>query len=155
MVFECDRFCARGFGGCKSLGRAVFLSMPPSLSMWICVVVGGRRCAHTLYFSRSSLERGALMIVRGTLEGAEKCALRDFLLEEDRAARERVSWAVHDVQSAKALRIQVLILVILSVVGRVCRNRSRWSSQRVEKLHNLLQILVCECGRFSGRCHSF
>ena len=95
------------------------------------------------------------MIVRRTLEGAEKCALRDFLLEEDRAARERVSWAVHDVQSAKALRIQVLILVILSVVGRVCRNRSRWSSQRVEKLHNLLQILVCECGRFSGRCDSF
>ena len=26
------------------------------------------------------------MIVRRTLEGAEKCDLRDFLLEEDRAA---------------------------------------------------------------------
>ena len=36
----------------------------------------------TLCFSRSSLLRGALMMVRRTLEGAEKCALRDFLLEE-------------------------------------------------------------------------
>lgn len=36
----------------------------------------------TLYLSRSSLLRGALMIVRRTLEGAEKCALRDFLREE-------------------------------------------------------------------------
>lgn len=40
---------------------------------------GGRR---TLYFSRSSLLRGALMMTRRTLEGAEKCALRDFLREE-------------------------------------------------------------------------
>ena len=54
--------------------------------MWKCVVVGLIQVVHTLYFSRSSLERGALMIVRRTLEGAEKCALRDFLLEEDRAA---------------------------------------------------------------------
>lgn len=37
---------------------------------------------HTLCFSRSSLLNGALMIVRRTLEGASKCALRDFLLEE-------------------------------------------------------------------------
>ena len=39
----------------------------------------------TLCFSRSSLLRGALMITRRTLEGAEKCALRDFLREEWRA----------------------------------------------------------------------
>jgi hypothetical protein len=39
----------------------------------------------TLYFSRSSLLRGALMIVRRTLEGAPWWALRDFLLEEWRA----------------------------------------------------------------------
>lgn len=33
-------------------------------------------------FSRSSLESGALMITRRTLEGAPKWSLRDFLLEE-------------------------------------------------------------------------
>lgn len=37
---------------------------------------------HTPYFSRSSLLRGALMMVRLTLDGASKCDLRDFLLEE-------------------------------------------------------------------------
>lgn len=42
----------------------------------------GRGKRHTLYFSRSSLLRGALMMVRRTLEGAEKCALRDLRLEE-------------------------------------------------------------------------
>jgi len=40
----------------------------------------------TLYFSRSSLERGALMITRRSLEGALKCALRDLRREEWRAA---------------------------------------------------------------------
>lgn len=39
----------------------------------------------TLYFSRSSLERGALMIVRRTEDGALKCALRDLRREEWRA----------------------------------------------------------------------
>ena len=39
----------------------------------------------TLCFSRSSLLRGALIITRRTLEGALKCALRDFLREEWRA----------------------------------------------------------------------
>lgn len=43
---------------------------------------GGRGRRRTLYFSRSSLLRGALMITRRTLEGAEKCALRDLLREE-------------------------------------------------------------------------
>ena len=45
----------------------------------------------TLCFSRNSLLRGALMITRRTLEGAEKCALRDFLREEWRAMYFRVS----------------------------------------------------------------
>ena len=39
----------------------------------------------TLCFSRSSLLRGALIMTRRTLEGALKCALRDFLREEWRA----------------------------------------------------------------------
>lgn len=38
----------------------------------------------TLYFSRNSLERGADMIIRRSLEGAEKCALRDLRREEAR-----------------------------------------------------------------------
>ena len=45
----------------------------------------------TLCFSRNSLLRGALMITRRTLEGAEKCALRDFLREEWRAMDFQVS----------------------------------------------------------------
>lgn len=40
---------------------------------------------HTLCLSRNSLLRGALMITRRTLEGALKCAFRDFLREEWRA----------------------------------------------------------------------
>lgn len=47
--------------------------------------VGVEECRRTLYFSRSSLLNGALMMVRRTLEGAVKCALRDFRLEEWRA----------------------------------------------------------------------
>jgi hypothetical protein len=38
---------------------------------------------HTLYFSRSSLLRGALMMLRRMLEGALKCALRDLRLEDE------------------------------------------------------------------------
>lgn len=40
---------------------------------------------HTLCFSRRSLLRGALIITRRTLDGALKCAFRDFLREEWRA----------------------------------------------------------------------
>jgi len=39
----------------------------------------------TLCFSRSSLLRGALMMVRRTLEGAVKCALRDLRREQWRS----------------------------------------------------------------------
>lgn len=46
---------------------------------------GGGEGGCTLCFSRSSLLRGALIITRRTLEGALKCALRDFLREEWRA----------------------------------------------------------------------
>jgi hypothetical protein len=42
----------------------------------------GNRDILTLCFSLSSLLNGALMIVRRTLEGAPKCALRDFLRDE-------------------------------------------------------------------------
>lgn len=42
-----------------------------------------------MYFSRSSLERGALMMLRRTLEGASKCALRDLRREEWRAVERR------------------------------------------------------------------
>ena len=45
----------------------------------------------TLCFSRSSLLRGALIMTRRTLEGALKCALRDFLREEWRANFHRES----------------------------------------------------------------
>jgi hypothetical protein len=55
------------------------------------------------------------MIVRRTLEGAEKCALRDFLLEEDRAAADEGQFERAWRQASQ--RIQVLILVILSVLG--------------------------------------
>ena len=41
---------------------------------------------HTLYFSRSSLLRGALRMLRRTLEGALKCALRDLRREEEMSA---------------------------------------------------------------------
>lgn len=47
----------------------------------------GRGQVLTLYFSRSSLLRGALMMLRRTLEGALKCALRDLRLEEWRAVK--------------------------------------------------------------------
>ena len=50
-----------------------------------------RTLEHTLCFSRSSLLRGALMITRRTLDGAPKCALRDFLREEWRAGSHQVS----------------------------------------------------------------
>lgn len=38
--------------------------------------------SHTLCFSLSSLLNGALMMTRRSLEGALKCALRDFRREE-------------------------------------------------------------------------
>ena len=44
----------------------------------------------TLCFSLSSLLNGALMMVRRTLEGALKCALRDFRREEWRAEEDRI-----------------------------------------------------------------
>ena len=61
------------------------------------VAYTGHKCSEeeslgrTLCFSRNSLLRGALMITRRTLEGAEKWALRDFLREEWRAIDFQVS----------------------------------------------------------------
>lgn len=45
----------------------------------------------TLCFSRSSLLKGALMMVRRSLEGALKCALRDFRREQVIAISEEQS----------------------------------------------------------------
>ena len=45
----------------------------------------------TLYLSRSSLLRGALIMTRRTPDGAVKWALRDFLREEWRAFEDGVS----------------------------------------------------------------
>lgn len=44
-----------------------------------------RRARRTLYFSRRSLFKGALMMTRRTLEGAVKWALRDLRREEWRS----------------------------------------------------------------------
>ena len=52
---------------------------------------GEQRERLTLYFSRSSLERGALMMLRRSPEEAWKCALRDLLREEWRAVHGEMS----------------------------------------------------------------
>lgn len=57
-----------GFAGCKEIQQH-----------------GKRSIKHTLCFSLSSLLRGALIITLRTLDGALKCAFRDFLREEWRA----------------------------------------------------------------------
>lgn len=46
---------------------------------------------HTLYFSRSSLLRGALMMTRRSPEPALKCALRDFRREEAKPEEQFIS----------------------------------------------------------------
>lgn len=74
--------------GAADDGDLVVLSDGDGADLKVSVRVCLRRglsTGRTLYFSRSSLLKGALMIVRLTLEGALKCALRDFLLEEWRA----------------------------------------------------------------------
>lgn len=68
----------------------------------------GKAAVLTLYFSRSSLERGALMIVRRTLDGALKCALRDFLREEWRAEK-IVSLRVRKLEDSPAKQIALSI----------------------------------------------
>lgn len=49
----------------------------------------------TLCFSRSSLLRGALMMTRRSLEGALKCALRDFRREEAIANEKGRQYFIH------------------------------------------------------------
>ena len=51
------------------------------------IYIEGGKLDRTLCFSRNSLFKGALIITRRTLDGALKCALRDFLREEWRAIR--------------------------------------------------------------------
>lgn len=48
---------------------------------------GCPRCPRTLYFARSSLERGEDMILRRMDEGAVKCALRDLRREEEASVK--------------------------------------------------------------------
>lgn len=78
---------------------------------------------HTLYFSRSSLLRGALMMVRRTLEGAPKCALRDFLLEEAMPAAGIVSFMAVGCVAVVESSVLWLILVIAEVMGGVVVGR--------------------------------
>ena len=53
----------------------------------------------TLCFSRSSLLRGALMMTRRSLEGALKCALRDFRREEAIARKKASQYFIHIINS--------------------------------------------------------
>lgn len=92
--------------------------------------VQGNGIDRTLYFSRSSLERGALMMVRRTLEGAEKCAFLDFLLEEDRAIHPHQSSHSSCISAEHFVSIQELILVILAVLGEIVVNKVRRCRRR-------------------------
>lgn len=56
------------------------------MGMDLGICVGSGWTFHTLCFSRSSLERGALMMLRRAVEPALKWALRDLRLEEARPA---------------------------------------------------------------------
>lgn len=87
------------------------------------------------------------MMVRRTLEGAEKCALRDFLLEEDRAAhgkRQSRNLGRRD----KKRSLQVLILVILSALGEsgCLVERVAGRHENSSSLNSHSKISVCECG---------
>lgn len=80
-------------------------------------------------------------MVRRTLEGAEKCALRDFLLEEDRAGRTRVSIGVHGRRVAAVVAHTGVDLGHLvggwaspdSLSGSKVAGRHKRSSSRTEK----------------------
>jgi hypothetical protein len=87
------------------------------------------------------------MIVRRTLEGAEKCALRDFLLEEDRAAADE-GQSGRALQIAVRQRIQELILVILSVFGRLSVGESKVAGRHREQanLEALGTQILARCG---------
>lgn len=77
----------------------------------------GRNGGLTLCFSRRSLLKGALIITRRTLDGALKCAFRDFLREEWRA-RLRLLVSVHvAIALPEEVDLHVLIFVILTVVA--------------------------------------
>jgi len=118
------------------------ISGPGSFSM--AFLVSGLLESHTLYFSRSSLLRGALMMVRRTLEGAEKCALRDFLLEEDRAV---VTASVLLSQPYRSTRHTGVDLGHFGGVGRIVVIKSRrWSSKcwrKRESLQNSSNQVCC------------
>lgn len=86
--------------------------------------------ARTLYFSRSSLLNGALMITRRTLDGAEKCALRDFRLEEWTSGSSSCQYANSSIRVPNNYLYSLLVIAILIVlpteggigdsVGRFC-----------------------------------
>jgi hypothetical protein len=94
------------------------------------------------------------MIVRRTLEGAEKCALRDFLLEEDRAGGGRGSVWEGIADSIAAAHTGVDLGHLVGIWAIVCRRiKSRWSSQRASKSESALGrkfSLAVGCGELSG-----
>jgi len=76
-------------------------------------------CRPTLYFSRSSLLRGALMMLRRMLEGASKCALRDLRREEWRSARgtslvfRLCQWKLHHALAAVAHVLELTLAILM------------------------------------------
>lgn len=74
------------------LGEYILSAIPsrPACSGVVCDLVMLKN-QRTLCFSRSSLLKGALMMVRRSLEGALKCALRDFRREQAIAISEEQS----------------------------------------------------------------
>lgn len=81
-----------------------------------------RRRQHTLYFSRSSLLRGALMMSRRTLEGALKWALRDLRLEDETSVHIAVNFLIeYNSQNNR----RYLLALTLAIVIDTCRRRTR------------------------------
>ncbi len=84
---------------------------------------GGRRGGGTLCFSRSSLLRGALIITRRTLEGAVKCALRDFLREEWRAGSHFVSCLGTWICSKSHIQVFIFVMMAVGCIVAHCQSK--------------------------------
>ncbi len=84
---------------------------------------GGRRGGGTLCFSRSSLLRGALIITRRTLEGALKCALRDFLREEWRAGSHFVSCLGTWICSKSHIQVFIFVMMAVGCIVAHCQSK--------------------------------
>jgi len=144
---RCSRRCSRAtniVGGRGLIWCAMFLSMPPSLS---CVEMRRRRIGSGRAYVVLLTE---LLGERGAHDGAADAGRgREVRLARLSSGR-RQSWGGRGQYEAAwqqwSQRIQVLILVILSVFGRVrivCRKfKSRWSSQKAESERARPQILA-------------